>query len=538
LLLALAVPGAWFGAALWALHPVQAESVAWISELKNTQSAVFFLLSIGAYVRWLSAGRGASRHYWFALLAALLALLSKPSTVMLPVVLWLIQGWTRRSWRWRDGWPLLPFFGLSAIAAGWTIWEQRSHSGATGLEWHLGLIDRTMLAARSLGFYLGQLAWPQPLLFIYPRWASDHLLIPALGTLGVLSLLLIAGWRIARGWCRWWLAPACFAALLFPVLGFFNVYFFRYSYVSDHFQYLASIGPLALTGALLAQIPRGRMAVAAVLLAVCGALTWKHSLTFANNETLWRTTLAHNPTAPMAWLNLGAELARQQRHEEAKAAFAQLAALRPDDPENQNDVGWALNQAGYAAEAIPFLQRAVQLAPNLGAARNNLGNALRRLGRLDEALGHYARSVDLQPKSADALNNLGSALAEAGRVSEAIPVLQRAVQLSPDFAPAHANLGTALGLAGRWPEACVRLREAVRLDPNQADAQAKLAVALAQSGRLEESLAYFRGALRLAPDSVEVRRNFTAVLRALGRESETEPLLRSGASRGLQDALK
>lgn len=522
LLLALAVPGAWLGAALWALHPVQVESVAWISELKNTQSAVFFLASAGAYVRWLASGNNATRHYWIALAAALMAMLSKPSTVMLPVVLWLIQGWRQRSWRWRDGVPLLPFFGLAAAAAAWAIWEQRSHSGATGAEWQLGFAERAMIAARATGFYLGKLAWPQPLSFIYPRWETGHLLLPALGSMAALGLLLVAGWKLGRGAMRWWLAPAWFVALLFPLLGFFNVYFFRYSYVSDHFQYLASIGPLALAGALVAQLPRGGRVVATLLLVTCGAMAWRHSLTFASNEILWRTTLAQNPAAPMAWLNLGAELARQQRHDEAIAAFSRVAALRPEDPETQNDAGWALNHAGYAAESIPFLQRAARLAPQLGAAQNNLGNALRRLGRLDEALVHYARGVELQPKSADAHGNLGSALAEAGRVPEAIPILQKAVQLSPGFAPARVNLGTALGLAGRWPEAAEMLREAVRLDPSQAGARAKLAIALANSERREESLVQFREALRLAPESEEIRRNFAAMLRALGKESEAE----------------
>lgn len=528
-LAALQVPGAWLGAALWALHPVQVESVAWISELKNTQSGVCFLLSVGAYVRWLSSEGTATRQYGVALAAALLALLSKPSTVMLPVVLWLIQTWLQRRWRWRDGFALLPFFGLAAIAAGWTIWEQRTHSGALGEEWRMGMAERLTIGVRAWWFYVGKLAWPFPLSFIYPRGEPGQVTVAVVASAAAIAVLAVASERARRLSFRWWLAPAFFAALLFPVLGLFDVYFFRYSHVSDHFQYLASMGPLALAGAALDSFRR-QPGIALAVIGACGVLAWSHSRTFATNETLWRSTLARNPTTSVAWLNLGAELSRQQRHPEAIASFAHLAALRPDDPETQNDVGWALNRAGYFTEAIPCLQRAAQLAPNLASVQNNLGNAYRRIGRFNEALAHYARRVELQPESAEALSNLGSALAEVGRTGEAIPILEKAVRIEPRFVPARNNLGTALGLVERWVEARDVLNETVRIDPKQSETRAKLAVAFAKTGKREESLVHFRAALRLTPESEEVRRNFVAVLQALGRRPETEELLtRSGA---------
>ncbi len=172
------LPGAWLGAAAWALHPVQVESVAWICELKNTQSGFFYFLAILFYRRWLDASREpgtalSRRGYILALLCAVLALLSKPSTVMLPVVLGLAAWWRRRAFSWRDLVPLIPFLGLSAVVSGWTIWEQRAHSTAIGPEWDQSFAERLILAGRCVWFYLGKLAWPEPLMFLYPRWHLD-----------------------------------------------------------------------------------------------------------------------------------------------------------------------------------------------------------------------------------------------------------------------------------------------------------------------------------------------------------------------------
>jgi hypothetical protein len=257
----LSVPGAWLGAALWALHPVQVESVAWVTELKNTQSCVFFLLAVLYFLKWLE-GR---RTYALALLFAAAAILSKSSTVMLPVVLALCWWWEERRWRWRNVVSLAPFFLISAVASAWTIWEQKFHSGALGEDWALSFPQRLIVAGRVVWFYLAKLAWPHPLIFIYPRWQVD-----AAQAAGYLPLLAAIGTMGALWWRRdgrarpAFFAVAYFAVSLFPVLGFFNVYYFRFSYVGDHLQYLASIGPMALAGACIVRLPEwlGRTAKA------------------------------------------------------------------------------------------------------------------------------------------------------------------------------------------------------------------------------------------------------------------------------------
>jgi len=250
----LLVPGAWIGAALWALHPVQVESVAWVTELKNTQSGLFWLVAIFFFLKWRRS-RGAA-PYAAALLCAIAAILSKSSTVMLPVVLALCAWWEERRWDWRHAIPLAPFFFISAAASAWTIWEQKFHAGALGEEWAQTWPERIIIAGRDVWFYLGKLLWPHPLVFIYPRWRIDGSEAVAYApALAAVAALAVFWWQRNRWGRAAWFVSAYFVVALFPVLGFFNVYFFRYSFVGDHFQYLASMAPAALAGAWIARLP-------------------------------------------------------------------------------------------------------------------------------------------------------------------------------------------------------------------------------------------------------------------------------------------
>jgi tetratricopeptide (TPR) repeat protein len=572
----LQVPGAWLGAALWGLHPVQVESVAWICELKNTQSAVFFLLAIGFWIRWLDSQRGTeggavgtrvtngpagsgrvpahrSTVYAFALLAALGAILSKPSTVMLPVALGLVGWWVRGRLRWRDIFPLAPFFVLSAIAAGWTIWEQRIHSGAIGPEWSQSLPERIAIAGRVIWFYLGKLAWPEPLMFIYPRWEIH-----------ATQLMAYIG-AIAAGAGLFWLwrgrndrrrpgffAAAYFVALLFPVLGFFSVYFFRYAFVGDHFQYLASMGPMAFVGAAIATVVKPQRqrhdatssdsvnapyvrtvareatrpippitgVVSGALLLALGLLTARQARVYLNSESLWRDTLAHNPGAVMAWLNLADTLTRAGRYDEAMATFKRALEIRPTDPDGWNDLGNVLVLVGRSEEALRHFERALTLKPDFADAHSNYGNALRSLGRSEEAIAHYQRALEIKPNHPGALNNLGAELAQTGRAGEALPLFQRALRLTPDDAALHDNLAGALRELRRFDEALSHHREALRLQPNFAEGHANLGRTLATLGRVAEAIPEFEKALKLKPHLVSARSAYANTLAALGRPAD------------------
>jgi tetratricopeptide (TPR) repeat protein len=382
----LRVPGAWFGAALWALHPVQVESVAWITELKNTQSCFFYLLAILFFLKWrvagvLPGGRSGEGNYALALLCAALAILSKTSTVILPVVLGLCWWWIEGRWRWRNGLRLAPFFLISGLASAWTIWEQKFHSGALGPEWAQTGAERLVIAGKVVWFYLGKLLWPHPLIFIYPRWAIAAAQPAAyLPVLAVVVTLLIL-WRYRNGRMRpLFFAFACFLVSLFPVLGFFNIYFFRYSFVGDHFQYLASLGPLVLVAAAvtsaLSRLKGGQRFLQPVLcgtvLLGLGALTWQQTRLYRDNQTLFQATLDRNPNCWIAQNNLSLVLLAAGQAPEAKVRLEQALALKPDYAEAHNNLGAALDLLGQRSAAIDHYRRATQLKPDYTEAWINL----------------------------------------------------------------------------------------------------------------------------------------------------------------------
>lgn len=556
-LLSLRVPGAWLGAALWALHPIHVESVAWICELKNTQSAFFFLAAILVWVRWLDRSQasppggaaaapeqkrtkgksgksalaaGGSRQglhsagaaYAATLAFAVMAILSKPSTVMLPVILGLCLWWRRGRITVRDAVRLVPFFALSALAAGWTIWEQKFNSGAIGEAWDQTLPERFAIAGRVIWFYLGKLLWPDPLIFIYPRWEME-------GT-ELLSYAWIAAAALVAG-VLWWgkdgrLRPLFFSGvyfvvMLFPVLGFFSVYFFRYSFVGDHFQYLASMGPVALAGAALSRLPaRLTLVVGLVLAGALGAMTARHSKAFLNNEALWRDTVAKNPAATMAWFNLGDVLARAGRHEEAIEATRRGLALKPDDPFALNDLGNELVIVRRAAEAVPLFERAIEQMPAFAEARSNFGNALMDLGRFDEAIAQLQQAVSLNPNYAEAHNNLGVALAKSGRNEESVAAFERSLALRPDDGATHDNLAGALRALGRLEEAFGHHERALRLKPDSPEALANHGRTLQAAGQPVAALAQIERALALKPDLVSARTQYAYALAETGRTDE------------------
>jgi tetratricopeptide (TPR) repeat protein len=537
----LRIPGAWLGAAFWALHPVQVESVAWICELKNTQSAVFFLAALWAYVRWIESldaerdpavngpvrdspfhRRDVRRYYALALLCALLALLSKPSTVMLPVALLLCSWWLRGRFSRGEFFPLLPFFALSAVAAGWTIWEQKVHSGAIGPEWSQTFLERIAIAGRAIWFYLGKLAWPEPLMFIYPRWTINSAnvftyLAPGLALAGLAAVW----WRRQRAFRPLLFAFGFFVALLFPVLGFFSVYFFRYSFVGDHFQYLASIGPLALAAAGLARYGgRAVPLIGGCLLLALGLVTERQSRVYHDNEALWRDTVAHNPAAVMAWLNLADTLAQAGRYDESIATFQRAISIRPDDPHGHNDLGNVLILVGRPAEALPHFERALVLKPDMADALSNFGNALRSLGRSAEAIAKYRRAIELKPDHSGALNNLGAELAQTGKAQEAIPLFQRALKSKPADPALHDNLAGAWRELGRFDNALAEHQEALRLKSDSAEAHVNYGRTLVAAGKIDEALRHFERALEIKPTLVAARSNYASALGAAGRGAE------------------
>ena len=525
------VRGAWFGAVLWILHPVQAESVAWITELKNTQSCLFYLLTILPFLRW-RAGQPPTdkkRNGWFyglALLCAALAILSKASTVMLPIVLCLCWWWMDGRWPWRNVFRLVPFLMISAAASGWTIWEQKFHSGALGSEWSQSWPERVVVAGKVIWFYLGKLLWPHPLIFIYPRWIIDASQLAAYLPILAATIALLVLWLNRNSRLRpVFFTFAYFVVSLFPVLGFFNVYFFRYSFVGDHFQYLASIGPLALAAAgitaALDFVGKGnrflKPALCGTLLVVLGILTWRQSTIYTDVETLWNDTLEKNPNAWMAHNNLGAALADHGRFSEAIAEYQASLRINPDNVEADNNLGTALVRLGRVPEAIGYWEQALRIKPDYAEAHNNLGIALAQAGRMSEAIGHWERALQINPNLAEAHNDLGAALMQTGKLEDAIGHYEQALRVKPDFADAHCNLGIALLRQGKVPEAMEHWEQALRLKPDFAEAHYNLGIVLAKTGRLDEAIGHYEQALQLKPDYADAHYRMALALKSRGR---------------------
>jgi len=492
-LVQLRVRGAWLGAAIWALHPVLVQSVVWVTEMKNTQSAFFYLLAISCFLQSRDRKQNVI-FYWLTIFSFVAAITSKPSTVMLPMVLalclWRREGGIKR----RDLRLLLPFVLISLLASGWTIWEQKFHSHAIGADWVQTPLQRVLISADAIWFYLLKLIWPHPLIFIYPRWNVDpsqwFAWIPLVALLVTATVLVIKRNSRLRSVA---FAFAYFVITLFPVLDFFDVYFFRYSFVSDHFQYLASMGPLALAGAgivtAVEKIGVHWLAIQAastlVILSILGALSFHQSAKYHDVITLYQATLAQNPGCWMAEYNLGL----------------------------------ALKNQGQLDQAIAHYRRAINIWPDYVEAHYNLGGAYIEKGEFDEALAEYRRAIEIRPDEADSHNNYGSALRELKQFDQAEIEYKRALSLRPQYLDARLNLGSLLLQRGRIAEAITNLETARRLQPNDATTHVTLALALMKNGQGSKAAAEFNHALQLAPDRVNALNGFAWLLATAADDS-------------------
>ncbi len=386
----------------------------------------------------------------------------------------------------------MPFFAIGLGLAAVTVWMEKHHVGASGSAWDLSAIDRVLVAGRAalvLRLHAGR--GRSILVFFYPRWHVDagawwQYLFPA----GAAAVLVgaVSGARrvIGRGPAA---AVAFFVVTLTPALGFFDVYPMRYSFVADHFQYLASAGLLTLAAAAaathaerVAAAMRPLAAVAgAVVLIALAALTWRQGRAYAGEETLWRTTIARNPQASMAHLNLGVLLAREGRVDAAIAEYRRTLAIDGEVADAHNDLGNALVTQGKVDDAIGEFRVALRLTPDDAPTEVNLANALATKGLFAEARAHYAAALRLRPGYADAHANLGTALAREGRAGEAVAELREAVRLDPGFLQARLNLAHLLADGGRAGEAAAEYREALRRRPDWQPALASLAWLLATS---------------------------------------------------------
>jgi Tfp pilus assembly protein PilF len=507
----LAVPGAWLAAAVFAVHPVHVESVAWITERKNLLSGFFYLSSLAAYLRFrpmdsrtsappvdrsasdVAREKGAARLWYFLALGLYVcALFSKTITCSLPAVLVLLIWWKDGTISKRDAASLAPFFIVGLCLGLLTAWLEKHHVRAEGKEFDLTFVDRVLIAGRALWFYAGKLAWPVNLTFIYPRWKLDTQVwwqyIYPVGFLVLIGILWGIRQRIGRGPL---VAVLCFAGTLLPALGFFDVYPMRYSFVADHFQYLASIGIIVLGVALLTGVARrlwgshgGIRAVAAGgLLAILGTLTWSQCYAYYDKPTLWGETLRRNPECWLAHDALGSDCLARKELAAAEQHFRAALEIDPDHPEGHCNLG------------VTLLEQA-----NVDKSKGRNAEAK---SKEDEAISHFRQALRANPKHFASRESLGLALLQQGKRDGAKEEFRRVMELEPNYGRAHLDFARVLLQEGNIEAAKQEIVEGLRVEPNLATAHHMLAIILLDQNKTPQAIEELVAELKINPQNAK-----------------------------------
>ena len=518
---------AWLGGLIFAVHPVQVESVAYISELKNTLSLPFFLLAMGRWIDFDEHRR--KQDYQWALFLFVVAMLCKISMAPFPLIILLYAWWKHGRVERKDLVASAPFFVVSLVLGYATVW-----AGSTYVQVNHAIVPETPLSGlfsriEAVGLdatvYFARCFLPGEVMLVYPQWPlhSDSVVqyLPWLVFAGTMGLL----WSKRRTWGRHaLLGLGFFLLMLLPFLGFIAVSYMNFIWVLDHLLYLPIIGLIGLFVAfcegLRAQIPTSFRPLATGLFALIVALmAWQsHAFAelFVNEETLWTYVLQRNPTVWIAHDDLGVKLVERKRYDEAIVQLQDALALRPNYWDGYFNLGIAYDKLGRETEAEPYFRKALSLNPNNPDIYLNLGEMLRRQGHLAEAESLFRQGLKIEPDNEALCINLGGMLFQSGRADEAISLYEQAVAVSPKFAQLQYNLGTVLLQTGDVPKAADHLATAVELDPKLAPAHASLGVALARGRHFPEAIDEFQAALAIGPDSAEIRDNLALALTQSG----------------------
>lgn len=487
----LSVAGGFLAAAIFALHPVHVQSVAWISERKDVLSALFYLLTVLVWLRFVE-----TRQWWRYGLAVVLfacAMLSKPIACTLPLVLLLVAWWKEPATWQREIRPVLGLLAVAIPLAILTMWRLDEPDLIAG-QWTLSPLGKVLVAGRAVWFYVWKLLWPVNLMTFYPIWNIDVLAAWQYAfPIAVLSVLGALWWWRSRIGAAPLLAVLYFVITLGPVLGFVS---FAYSgYVFDHFLYLPCLGLMALFSALLiratarfgAPRPRVVAVIAAPLLLALGVLTWRQAAMYRDIDTFWRVNLEKNADALMPNYNVGTTMLEQDRVDEAAVYFENALRAAPTHAPSHVNLAYVLDRQGNSEQARVHYAEAVRLAPGNVLARDNLGMLLVKQGKLDEAIEQFAQEARLRPNDPAGHVNWGIALALQGKLDEAVQHYSLAVQIAPNHAAAHYNWGQALEAQGKLDEAIEQYSVAVQLKPERADLRESLQRAIARRQAPEQT---------------------------------------------------
>lgn len=513
----LAVPGAWLAAAIWAVHPVGVESVEWITERKNVLSGLFSLAAALTYLRfetWVEIQPMPRKWKWYALSLALFlcAMFSKTVASSLPAALLLVCWWKTGRISVKTTIPLIPFFIVGISMGLFTAWLEKHHVGAQGPEWALTFGDRLLIAGRALWFYAGKIIWPVPVMFNYPRWTIDttswwQWLFPAAVAMVVTSLWGFRH-RIGRGPV---VVVLLFCGTLFPALGFVNTLPMRFSFVADHFQYLASIGLIVIAACILVRFKSYALVIFPLVLTF---LTWRQVHVYRNVESLWTDTVVKNPASWQAHDFLGDCLMKSGRPNESMAHFRAAIAIKPDDDCAHISYAVVLMRTGHLDEAEAEMRKVIDLNPAHAQPHDNYGALLTRLGRLEEADMQLRIAQVLSPDDQQTPKLLASLRIAQGRPSEAIAICEKAYQIYPDSDEIHVNWGVALIALQDNSGAENQFLAALKLNPQNAGAVDGLGLTMAGRGKIDEALELFTKSIKLNPDSANTHLHMALCLPA------------------------
>jgi protein O-mannosyl-transferase len=519
------IPGGYLAALLFLVHPLNVESVAWITQRKNTMAMLFFLITC---LYFISSEESNERNpfyinkwYYLSLLSFICALLSKGSVILLPVVLLAII-YTKKKIVATDIFKLLPFTISAIVFTFINLWFQNHATHETIRT--ANFTERLLGAGAVPWFYLSKIIFPHNLSFIYPQWniSTTHyvwwiFLIASLATSIVsLSLLKSKFSFIAYSWLY-------FCLMLIPVMGFADIYFMKYSLVADHYSHLAIIGIIVLLAycfeSIISRLPKVKPYVQGLILGcilILSLISQHECLKYKSLETLYTTTLKINPNAWFAETNLVVLLSDTGRLDEAIRHGENAITLKPNQPETHYDLGCALSKARRYPEAITQYVLALQLRPNYRDALFNLGNSFHAIGDFKNAVDSFNKVIQLDPKSVEANTNLGACLAHEGRYDDASVVFEKVIMLRSPSVQSFINYGNALANAGKLKKACDVFKRAVDTYPNSAEVHNNYAMALSDADSLREAISEFKKAIQLDPSVLSYHSNLAKALKDFG----------------------
>jgi len=508
-----------FVAALFALHPLHVESVAWVAERKDVLSTFFWMLTMWGYVRYVE--RPGTNRYLLVVLFFILGLMAKPMLVTLPLVLLLLDYWPLKRFQFGQsgGGRLvlekLPLLALSAVSSVATYFVQQSGGAVEPLSVH-PLTVRTANALVSYTVYMGKMIWPFHLavLYPYPPTFPWWQVAGACLLLATVSLLAIRAVKrrpyLAMGWL-WYVGT------IVPVIGLVQV---GSQAMADRYTYVPLIGLFIMivwgVPELVARWRHRKTAlsiIAATFLSILTATTLLQVRYWTNSITLFEHALHVTTNNYVAHDNLAFALEKQDRINEAISNYSKALRINPSLASTRNSLAVILAKQGRIDEAISHFSEALRRDPEYAEAYNNLGLAFANQGGTSEAIKHYSAALRINPKYAKAHNNLGVVLADQGRITEAIRHFSDALQIDPEYADAHYNLGITLDEQGRAGEAIRHFSEALRIDPGRAEGHNNLGVALVNQGRTDEAIRHFSEALRINPEFAEAYMNLKNALK-------------------------